>query len=1407
MPGPAANSRARRSSLVGDDARERVLTKRFSASGAKGASKSRSMSTDAPGARAPDQPRRRPTLPQPRGEKSEGPETDERSRSASPPKFSDSKPLSRPSSRCTASPDMNPTPVYTNTADTPLSRASPSPEPPVKQSRPVPSRAASGRNMQSATATKPEPRRRGSHGGGSPAPLEPLHRTRRGSTDSTPLVAQKRGAWSSDRGTPITDPSAKAWCPASPDSVKRRTKAANVQVGDAAADSNANVDSNSDSPSDRKLAEKRRQRPQAGKGDTPASSPEAKQSAKLSDSRRAEDQSLGIDLLRRKSSLKLDREPAKPRDPKSLDLNRGDLQAAVQVTKVLFNSLERGDGWQRLRQKVDNYNAHEKRRCALDLPDAALFQSAAHPLIGFSTLAQYADWKSDFITFVLDKKYDLTIRSINTSFGSEAMEKERMVEVTMMATCSGEHIGKGGGLAMPPVPPTGKKMMSDFGYTFSYSLVENTTTTTCRLTSVYLVWDIMSAYMGFRWPFPPVYTDPSISGDASPSSQAHQGVLSGSFLSSPGSTDFDPSFVYPGVAGPASETCPSPSQNRRASLQFSQSFKSYQSYDLEGSPSDFPTFAHSFKSARAGPPSRRQSRAYNASLASLPRIETLPIDTVLMRNPTPLQQVIRVPSSSSLAYDFAPTTIPKAFQQKVKTNPIDTLVRIKAASSPLVASTTAVELYTKISRLARALLHFGFEPMSVCLTIGSNSIHWLVTYFAAIFCGGRSAALEAHRAVSAAVLGNVFQASKPEIVFFDDVSIVERGGSLDSYLSSSDTRPRALVHTRRNRRESLPERVYNVPVFSIDAFLAAYGEDIAWFDAMQAREAAIKVDDPCAVLFQIDDDTGDVQTAVHSHDNLLWASGTLRSRLSKPNPASSTPHVELSLLSFASTEGLLALFSVFTDCGSSELHVACTHPTLSRRGSNLVGKPGAQFYESCLSSANAVVVWTNPSQLAAFKRERFAQWRAAAEDKLSPPAPINTVRAVLCVSSSGNMAFLPKSTSDFVRAGFAFGCKGDSAREVEVLFYTGTVNTLCVGLYSSSRDSGSQCPPLVLLPAVQAGVVPFNLNDGGKMVDSADSSGYFHLQTATSNSETRKVGASTGPANDSFATKPDGYDGSNGAGCDSPANGTRHAASVEHNGDGGSELESSLKFASTFKSSVNAAQSANGGNKEGADDYGDGVKLNSSINNSEKFAGSINSLPCAAIADDGDQSLRGFPPPEDGELQVRHAALTLGSIDQPVDASYQWALTGLHCTRCADDSLVVAGSVSRLISLSGQSTRISPEKVEFSLADCLSGVDDCCVFGNGRDYLVALLFPQVDPTTGKLVLDAARVDPNAATLHEALTSAVWAEHIDNCLAAYNKSNPAYPVRKGAVVHSACSTRTLEYILSEHAQMIERLYDE
>jgi len=110
----------------------------------------------------------------------------------------------------------------------------------------------------------------------------------------------------------------------------------------------------------------------------------------------------------------------------------------TETAHQFFEACETGKGWEGCKQYCH---------------DSASFSCQAEPLVDVTTLAGYADWMKGIFGPLPDATYELK---------SFAIDNERR-NVSAFGVFKATHTGDGG-----PVPPTGKKVESDYVYVMDF---------------------------------------------------------------------------------------------------------------------------------------------------------------------------------------------------------------------------------------------------------------------------------------------------------------------------------------------------------------------------------------------------------------------------------------------------------------------------------------------------------------------------------------------------------------------------------------------------------------------------------------------------------------------------------------------------------------------------------------------------------------------------------------------------------------------------------------------------------------------------------------------------------------------------------------------------------------------------
>ena len=109
-----------------------------------------------------------------------------------------------------------------------------------------------------------------------------------------------------------------------------------------------------------------------------------------------------------------------------------------EIADKFFVACETGKGWE---------------GCKAYCRPNATFEAQAEPLADIKTMQQYCDWMKGFLGIVPDGTYELK------AFATDDARRQ----VVAYATFHGTHTGPGG-----PVPPTGKKVSSDYVYVMHF---------------------------------------------------------------------------------------------------------------------------------------------------------------------------------------------------------------------------------------------------------------------------------------------------------------------------------------------------------------------------------------------------------------------------------------------------------------------------------------------------------------------------------------------------------------------------------------------------------------------------------------------------------------------------------------------------------------------------------------------------------------------------------------------------------------------------------------------------------------------------------------------------------------------------------------------------------------------------
>ena len=114
------------------------------------------------------------------------------------------------------------------------------------------------------------------------------------------------------------------------------------------------------------------------------------------------------------------------------------MASITETARKFFVACEAGKGWE---------------GCKAYCTPGATFAAQAEPLSDVKTLEQYCDWMKGLMGLIPDGRYELV------AFATD--EKRR--HVLAYAVFHGTHTGQGG-----PVPPTGKKVATDYVYAMQF---------------------------------------------------------------------------------------------------------------------------------------------------------------------------------------------------------------------------------------------------------------------------------------------------------------------------------------------------------------------------------------------------------------------------------------------------------------------------------------------------------------------------------------------------------------------------------------------------------------------------------------------------------------------------------------------------------------------------------------------------------------------------------------------------------------------------------------------------------------------------------------------------------------------------------------------------------------------------
>ena len=110
----------------------------------------------------------------------------------------------------------------------------------------------------------------------------------------------------------------------------------------------------------------------------------------------------------------------------------------ASVAQAFFDACETGKGWE---------------TCSAYCTPDATFSAQAEPLLELKTLAQYTEWMKGMSTVLPDARYEIR------SFATDSVRNN----VAAYGVFTGTHTAAGG-----PVPPTGKRVSTDYVYVMQF---------------------------------------------------------------------------------------------------------------------------------------------------------------------------------------------------------------------------------------------------------------------------------------------------------------------------------------------------------------------------------------------------------------------------------------------------------------------------------------------------------------------------------------------------------------------------------------------------------------------------------------------------------------------------------------------------------------------------------------------------------------------------------------------------------------------------------------------------------------------------------------------------------------------------------------------------------------------------
>lgn len=143
----------------------------------------------------------------------------------------------------------------------------------------------------------------------------------------------------------------------------------------------------------------------------------------------------------------------------------------------------------------------------------------------------------------------------------------------------------------------------------------------------------------------------------------------------------------------------------------------------------------------------------------------------------------------------------------------------------------------------------------------------------------------------------------------------------------------------------------------------------------------------------------------------------------------------------------------------------------------------------------------------------------------------------------------------------------------------------------------------------------------------------------------------------------------------------------------------------------------------------------------------------------------------EGELCFRGRNMFMGYLDNPEESAKTFDEDGFLHTgdlgKVDEDGFVkVTGRVKELLVTAGGENVASPA-VESTLRSAMSAITRAVAIGDKRKFVSALIIPCVDED-GKLIGDAATVNPEVKTAEEAVNDETWKKYLETGIAQANE---------------------------------------